>query len=160
MPNYAKGRPMSTHIVLPDGEQRTSPILARLVGRLLALVRPEPDGLATFSDKLIAAFSAGVEVSHPLAGTWFATLDTIHPEDNQVAALVRLSDSRPEAPRPVTRGTVAISHAQREITIRSPDADLLVTYSFPLLFSVERNLSLFREFAHNELGRLRSRAGQ
>jgi hypothetical protein len=151
---------MSTHIVLPDGEHRTSPILARLVGRLLALVRPEPGGLATFSDRLAAAFSDTVEISHPLAGTWYATLDTIHPEDNQVAALVRLSSSRPAAPRPVARGTVAISHAQRELTTPAADADLLVTYSFPLLLSVERNLSLFREFALNELGRLRSRTAQ
>lgn len=150
---------MSTH-VLPDGEQHTSPVLARLAGRLLALVRPQPGGLAAFADSLVAAFSRGVQVSHPLAGTWFATLDTIHAEDNQVAAQVRVSRTRPEIPRPVTRGTVAIAHEQRELTVPSPNADLVLTYSFPLLFSVERNLKLFREFAHNELGRLRSGSGQ
>lgn len=149
---------MSTHIVLPDGEQRTNPILARLVGRLLAFVRPESGGLAGFADKLIAAFGNGIEISHPLAGPWFATLDTVHPEDNQIAALVRLSPGHPGAPRPVSHGIVATVHEQRELTIPAPDADLVFTYSFPLLFSIERNLSLFREFAHNELGRLRSRA--
>lgn len=147
---------MSPHMVLPDGEQRASPILARLVGRLLALVRPESGGLTVFADKLEAAFSNGIEVSHPVAGTWFSTLDTIHPEDSQVAALVRLSHDRPDAPRPASRGMVATTHEQRELTVPPPDADLLVTYSFPLLFSVERNLDLFREFAQNELGRLRS----
>lgn len=150
---------MSTH-VLPDGEQRTSPVLARLVGRLLALVRPEPGGLPAFADKLVAAFSNAVEVSHPLAGTWFATLDRIHAEDNQVAAQVRVSRSRPGVPRPVARETVTLMHEQRELTIPSPEADLVLTYSFPLLFSVERNLKLFREFAHNELGRLRSDASR
>ena len=34
--------------------------------------------------------------------------------------------------------------------------DVLLTYSFPLLLSVEQNLQLFREFAGNELGRLRA----
>jgi hypothetical protein len=156
---------MSTHNVLPDGEQRTSPALARLVGRLLGLVRPASGGLASFTDSLISAFGNGVEITHPRAGTWFATLDTIHAEDSQVAALVRLSHGRPgtprpESPRPVTHGMVFIAHEQRELTVPPPDADLILTYSFPLLFSVERNLRLFREFAHNELGRLRSGAGR
>lgn len=149
---------MSSHIVLPDGEQRTSPVLARLVGRLLGLVRPEPGGLAAFADKLIAAFGDGIEISHPLAGSWFAALDTIHAEDNQVAALVRLSPGRPDASRPVSRGMVTTMHEQRVLTVPAPNADLVLTYSFPLIFSVERNLALFREFAHNELGRLRSGA--
>lgn len=109
-----------------------------------------------FADRLAAAFGTGVEVSHPQAGTWFATLDAIHAEGSQVAALVRLSHGRPQAFRPVARGPMTIAHEQRELTVPSPDADLVLTYSFPLLFSVEHNLSLFHEFAHNELGRLRS----
>ena len=40
----------------------------------------------------------------------------------------------------------------------SSDADLLLTYSFSLLLSFDQNLELFREFAGNELGRLRAKA--
>ncbi len=106
-------------------------------------------------------FESGVSVTHDGAGQWFATLDVIDIEDNQVAALVRLSRVRPEGTREVLRGMVDVEERNRKLfadrSSSSPltDADLLLTYSFPLLLSVDQNLRLFREFAANELGRLR-----
>ena len=64
-------------------------VLARLAGWLLGLVGLNPVGLGAFAEGLLAAFRSGLAVTHPVAGQWFATLDAIDPEDNQVAALVR-----------------------------------------------------------------------
>jgi len=138
--------------------------VARLTGWLLDLVGLNPSGLAAFTDRLVAAFRTGLPVTHSVAGQWFATLEAIDPEDNQVAALVRLSRHRPEIPREVRRGMVDVEERNRVLFAEpaplppSADADLLLTYSFPLLLSHDQNLELFREFAGHELSRLRSEA--
>lgn len=157
---------MDTEFELPDDNrpQQEAAGLGRLFGWLLGLVGLNSVGLGAFADRLAAAFRPGLEVAHSVPGTWFATLDVIDPEDNQVAALVRLSRRRPEAPQEVHRGIVDVEERNRKLFAEPAsdapraDADLLLTYSFPLLLSLDQNLELFREFAGNELGRLRGDA--
>jgi hypothetical protein len=136
--------------------------LGRLAGWLLGLIRRNPDGLRAFADHLVAAFRPGFEVGHRASGAWFATLDAIDPEDNQVAALVRLSRQslKTNGPWEVRQGMVDVEERDRKLFSEpdesvGADADLLLTYSFPLLLSLDQNLELFREFAGNELSRLR-----
>jgi len=122
----------------------------------------QSDELGVFTDRLLTAFQSGLPVNHPADGQWYATLDAIDSEDNQVAAVVRLSRRRPDGTRKVRRGMVDVEERNRTLfaeptsTASPASSDLLVTYSFPLLFSLERNLELFREFAGKELGRLRT----
>lgn len=156
---------MGTEFEVPDGNRPRSEGtgIGRLAGWLLGLVGLNTSSLDEFADRLAVAFRSGLEVTHPASGVWFATLDAIAPEDNQVAALVRLSSERPERPREVRRGVVDVEERNRELfaepaRVALPaDEDLLLTYSFPLLLSLDQNLELFREFAGNELGRLRGR---
>ncbi len=141
----------------------TESAVARLVAWLLSRVGLNPGGGRVFADRLSAAFRSGLSVNHPADGPWFAALDAIDPDDNQAAALVRLSHRLPETPREIQRGMVDVEERNRELfaesasTIAPEDADLLLTYSFSPLLSLDQNLELFREFAANELGRLRAR---
>jgi hypothetical protein len=154
---------MTTEFDVPDGNrpQSEESAIARLAGWLWDLAGRSRGGLSEFSDRLLAAFRSGVSVTHDAAGQWFATLDVIDPEDNQLAALVRLSRVRPDGTRDVRRGMVDVEERNRKLfadrssTSSPTDADLLLMYSFPLLLSVDQDLQLFREFAANELGRLR-----
>jgi hypothetical protein len=119
-----------------------------------------------FANELTAAFQPGLEVRHPILGTtWFATLDVIDSGDNQVAALVRLSRQPAQQQQSVRRGSVLLPEQERVSTPdgsrqgSDPNEDLVLRYSFPLLFTVGRNLKLWKEFAANELGRLRDGEG-
>jgi len=119
-----------------------------------------------FADELTAAFQPGFEVRHPTLGTtWFATLDVIEPGDNQVAALVRLSRQPAQQQQSVRRAAVFLPEQERVSTPGGsqqgfdPNEDLVLRYTFPLLFTVTHNLRLWREFAANELGRLRDGEG-
>ncbi len=142
----------------------TESAVGRLVAWLLSRVGRDGGGPRAFAERLSAAFRSGLPVSHPADGQWFATLDAIEPEDNQAAALVRLSHRRPEAPREVRRGMIDVEERGRKLfaqptsTPAAADADLLLTHSFSPLLSLDQNLELFREFAANELGRLRGKA--
>jgi len=119
-----------------------------------------------FADELTAAFQPGFEVRHPTLGTtWFATLDVIDSCDNQVAALVRLSRQPAQQQKSVRRGSVFLPEQELVSTPggsqQGSDAneDLVLRYTFPLLFTVRHNLKLWKEFAANELGRLRDGEG-
>src|SRR5215211_4793507 len=84
---------------------RAQRALGRLAGRLIALVArssPDPETLAEW---LEGRFAAGLEIPHSHAGSWFATLETILPDDHQVATLIRLSRTAPHAPRRPVRQT-------------------------------------------------------
>lgn len=156
---------MSTGFERPDGfpPPGKDTALGAVAGWFLGLVGLNPQGLGAFAGQLAAVFRPGFPVTQPAAGTWFATLDAVDPEDNQVAALVRLSRHKPSDPRPdPRRGMVDVEEEERELVVQTEPAgppagaDLVLTYSFPLLFPLDRNLELFREFAGNELGRLRA----
>jgi hypothetical protein len=119
-----------------------------------------------FIDELTAAFQSGFEVQHPTLGTaWFATLDVIDPSDNQVASIVRLSRQPAQQQHSVRRDSVFLPEQERVSTPADSrqgsnlGEDLVLRYTFPLLFTVSRNLKLFKEFATNELGRLRDGEG-
>lgn len=142
--------------------ETTQKHVAKLAGRLLSLISPHREGLDEFTEHLTAAFRHGVAVNHPGAGIWYSTLEVIAPEDNQVAARVRISRSASTGPRDPERGMIDLEERGRILfaepipVASSLDDDLLLRYSFPLVFSLEKNLKLFRKFASNELGRLRS----
>jgi len=146
-----------------DANQRATdePALNRLVSWVLQQIGLKPDGLPAFTDALLRAFRPAFRIPHPNTGEWFATLDTIDPQDNQVAAVVRLSRQQPRETREVRSGMVAFEERGRKLfsepaSTNSPaDSDLLLAYSFVLFFSIEDNLKLFGEFARNEIGRLR-----
>lgn len=144
---------------IPGGEGNA---FRRAAGWLISLIGHYSAGLEVFAERLEAFFQPALVVTHPLAGTWFATLDTVWPEDRQVAALVRLSRHAPSEPRRPLRGMIENEERDRPLFVRplpsavSRDDDLLLEYSFPQLFSPNRNIQLFREFAENELGRLRA----
>lgn len=119
-----------------------------------------------FTDELTAAFQRGFEVRHPTLGTtWFATLDAIDSGDNQVAALVRLSRQPAQQQQSPSRGSLLLAEQERVSTPdgsrqgSDPNEDLVLRYTFPLLLTVGRNLKLWKEFATNELGRLRDGEG-
>lgn len=137
--------------------------LVQLTNWVRSLVGRKPRELVAFTDRLVTAFQLGIEVTLTESGPRFATLDAIDPGDNQVAALVRLSRNRPKENRSeIRRGMVDLEERDRELFTDSSSAasveegDLLLTYSFPLLISVEQNLDLFGEFARNQLIRLRA----
>ncbi len=119
--------------------------------------------LRTFINSLVTAFKAGLPITHQTGGEWFATLDRINPEDSQVAAQVRLSRNRPALPQKVPAGVLQFEERGRKLFSKplpethTPDADLLLIYSFWLMVPLEENLKLFREFALNEVGRLRGK---
>ncbi|HTU20936.1 MAG TPA: hypothetical protein VMG10_22985 [Gemmataceae bacterium] len=137
------------------------PALNRLVSWVLQQIGLKSDGLPAFTDALLRAFRPAFRIPHPDAGEWFATLDTVDPQDNQVAALVRLSRQQPREAREVRSGMIAFEERGRKLfaepasTNCPADSHLLLAYSFVLVFSLEDNLRLFREFAMNEIGRLR-----
>jgi len=119
-----------------------------------------------FADELTAAFQPGFEVRHPTLGTiWFATLDVIEPGDNQVAVVVRLSRQPAQQQQSVRRASVFLPEQERVSSPGGsqqgfdPNEDLVLRYTFPLLFTVRHNLRLWKEFAANELGRLRDGEG-
>ncbi len=135
--------------------------LTQLVGWVLHQIGLKSDAHSAFTDSLLRAFQPSLIVHHPKMGEWFATLDAIDPADNQVSALVRLTRQQPVQPREVRTGMVAFEERGRKLFAdptspsRLGDADLLLSYSFTPLFSLDDNLKLFREFATNEIGRLR-----
>ncbi|HEU4558737.1 MAG TPA: hypothetical protein VFS20_12845 [Longimicrobium sp.] len=142
--------------------RREGSAFSRVAGWLISLIGRHAAGLEAFADRLEAFFQPALVVTHPLAGTWFATLDAVLPEDRQVAALIRLSRHAPLQPRKALRGIIENEERERTLFAQplpsaiSQDQDLLLEYSFPQLFSPARNIQLFREFAENELGRLRA----
>lgn len=149
---------------VPDGNRPTPErsIVARLAFWLMNRIGLNRDGLTTFAEQLLTSFQVGLLVIDPDNRLWYATLDAIDPEDNQVAALVRLSIHPPKGNCTVRRGMVDDEVRNEEVTFvkasssSATDSDLLLTYSFPLLLTLQENLDLFREFARNELGRLRA----
>ena len=151
-----------------DGNQplKEGTVPGRFLIWLLRQLVGESDDLADFTDSLLNVFRPGYPVTHPTAGQWHATLDAIDPEDSQVAALVRLSRQRPPAPREPRTGIVTFGERGRELfaepaSVNGPgDMDLLLTFSFLLELPLEENISLFREFASNEIGRLRATSGE
>ena len=136
--------------------------LTDLARWLRGLVSGPVDGLEGFTSRILAVFAEGLPIQHEQAGVWYASLETINPADNQVAARVRLSRRRPDGREPVSRGVVSLGQRGRKLfadraqPTNKADADLVLVYSFPAAFTVERNIDLFREFAGNELGRLRA----
>jgi hypothetical protein len=157
---------MDTGFDVGDGNRppRVTSALAKLVGWLLHLVGPSPRGLGELTEWLLAAFQRRLPVSDPEAGQWYATLDAIDPADNQVAAWVRLSRNHPPKVVEVRRGLVDFEEPNQGLypipaeVPQGEDHDLLLTYSFPILLSNDKNLELFRELAGNELRRLRMEA--
>ena len=147
----------------PNSQPRSgASALGRWVGSLLGYAGFVQRSVDEFADELTAAFQPGFEVRHPTLGTtWFATLDVIDLCDNQVAALVRLSRQPGQQQQSVRRGLLFLPELERVSTPGgsqqgpAPNEDLVLRYTFPLLFTVGRNLKLWNEFAANELGRLR-----
>jgi len=152
---------MEDNLDVLDGNRpaEESSAVAQFVAWLLRMIRSKPEALAGYAEQLKGSFESGLAVIHPNEGKWFATLDEFHAEDNQVAALVRLSQSRPLKRREVREGSLNIGERDRtlfsEQPNRSADTNLLLRYSFPTILPLDRNLRLFTEFAMNELGRLR-----
>jgi hypothetical protein len=151
---------MAADSKLPRSDEKA---LGRLARQVRELVGQRPARLSKFALQLEAAFQPWLELTEPAPAEWFATLDVLSPHDNQVAAVVKLSHQRPSGDRTpkVRRGTVEVEERNRKLfaepvpTASSANADLLLTYSFPLFLSLNKNLDLFREFASNELCRLR-----
>ena len=127
-------------------------------------VRPNAETLRLFTESLLKTFGPGLPIHVRGAGHWYATLDAIDRGDKQVAALVRLSSHRPTKTQEPRTAFVAFEERGRTLfdhpksASLPADLDLLLTYSFPIVVSVEENLDLFREFATNELRRLRGAA--
>jgi hypothetical protein len=140
--------------------RREGNALTRAAGRLRSLIGGGSARLESFTRELEESFQPALVITHPLAGRWFAMLETLEPEDNQVGAVLRLSRHAPPEPRKPVRGTAENEERDRELFARpvpgarSSDDDVVLAYSFPLLLSAPRNVQLFREFATNELGRL------
>jgi len=129
---------------------------------LFELGQRGPRDLAKFAKDLKIQFERGVEVHDRQSRTWFATLDAIHADDNEVSTLVRLSRHRPEAAHEVRNGPISFEERGRrvyatpgEIGLDSRN-DLVLMYSFAMFDPLPDELKVFREFAQNELERLRS----
>jgi hypothetical protein len=158
---------MDTGAEIRDGfrSSKEETALARFARWFIRRLERNSDGLPVSTDSLLQAFRTGFPITHLVAGKWFATLEAIDCEDNQVAALVRLSRLSPLAPAEPRRGMVALEERGRQLFVAPASAnhagnvDLLLVYTFPLLLPLEKNLSLFREFAGNEIGRLRGASG-
>jgi hypothetical protein len=122
------------------------------------------DVLSSFADKLVAQFAHGLSVRHPKQGTWFATLDAVLPDDNQVTARIRLCIHKPSEPKmPEFKNPLSDNRSRKPFqdeafTAPTKTTDLVMVYCFLLVLSVDDNVRAFQEFASNELGRLRGNA--
>lgn len=139
------------------------PALTRVVEWVLQQIGLQSDPLRSFTESLLLSFRAGIPISHPEAGTWFATLDALDSRDKQVAAVVRVSRKQPTQPKEVSGRAVGFGQRGRKLfaepvaVSQTNDADILLSYSFMPLFSLDENLRLFSEFVANEIGRLRGK---
>ncbi|HET7464533.1 MAG TPA: hypothetical protein VFJ82_24955 [Longimicrobium sp.] len=136
--------------------------LARLAGQVRSLLRRFGGGGEPFTTRIEAKFRPWIEITHPEAGRWFATLEALSPDKHQADALVRLSRAVPAAAHAPQR-TIPEDEERDRVLFATPvpaapstDDDLVLAYSFPMFLSEEHNVRLFEEFARNELGRLRA----
>jgi hypothetical protein len=154
---------MATGLEQGNPAKGDEPALTRLVEWVLRRIGPRSDPLRDFTESLLSRFRSGIPISHPDAGVWFATLDAIDSRDKQVAAVVRVSRTRPTEPKEVPVRVAGFGRRGRKLfdepaaAPQTNDADILLSYSFMLLFSLEDNLRLFGEFVTNEIGRLRGK---
>jgi hypothetical protein len=147
----------------PTGDE---PALTRVVEWVLQQIGLQSDPLRSFTESLLSRFRSGIEISHPDAGMWFATLDAFDSRDKQVAAVVRVSRKQPTQPKEVSGRVVGFGQRGRKLfsepfaASQTNDADILLSYSFMPLFSLDDNLRHFDEFVTNEIGRLRGKPSE
>jgi hypothetical protein len=168
-----RGGPIGGLVSVGEGEPAVAPSVVRLVLKFgvnrawaalrLALLSGGP--AEKYVTPLLTAFGPGVEVPTDGGTKWMAAVDRVDLEGRQVAMRLRLMPrarwqeqgagagdqprhlvSRPARGKPLPR---------RELGPPRKDADLLLHYSFPTALPVNDNLSLFLEYAGNELRRLR-----
>lgn len=152
----------------PTAQPRAG-VIARLSApfrrwRLLAQLGADGPSAEAYRSQLVEHFGTGLLIPTPGGLSWVAVLDHLDAEDRQVSVRVRLMPhsrwhellvrgghraptvERPDPSAPLPR---------RRLGLVGGPSDLAVQYGFPTGVGLEQNLALFREYAGQEVARVR-----